>query len=680
MTPPLLLLSLGLLAALAAQPPGLRAQEAPPLPRPAAQAAAPAAPAAAEVDPAEAAALFALPRLAEETRQVLGLVQAGDLAAAAERLDAMIARHPGLGLLRANRAALAMLEGAPQAALASLEAAQAAGFSDMAAVAADPLFAPLAGEARFAALLAAAPAPPPPKAPAPVRGGAALVAAANTDWNPATERLEPRFDFPPAPSAPVLPDAPKLAALDLVREHMRRGRAAGNHGDLYDNRDRGHSALKRADHPQLTHVTYAPAARAADLDYGLNESLIFEGVTFGNSSTALTGGPFWRSLPRHALTRPDGTGPLRLWQNADANHLYVYPAHKDVTDEQGDLFPANTPYILVSRGSSGSDQPILEAIALMLAALRPETKARLAEERLIVPALQMIFRRSLQNVRSREAYLSGDAHPAAFEGFNVNAARMVSLAQSIDPDALPAEARLRVVSETLGTEGRDFFGQGLSEILFDTPSAIARVWRAQAGRREMILSAEDSRDANGRALAYEWRLLQGDPERVTIEPLDGGRRARITLDWHEPFTISEENPRLSSRVDIGLFAGNGVHDSAPAIMSWYFPPHEARSYAPGPDGAPRLVSLDHAARPQVYADPMLLPRAAWRDDFRYDAAGALTGWTRSRPGGPSDEYTAEGRRILTRDAAGAPARSEAVAYPLRRAPSGALEITEISAP
>ena len=77
------------------------------------------------------------------------------------------------------------------------------------------------------------------------------------------------------------------------------------------------------------------------------------------------------------MTRADGTGPLRLWQNASANALYVHPAHKDYEDR--DLFPANTPYLIVSRGSSGSDRPFLEAVAMILAAFRPDTKAKLAE-------------------------------------------------------------------------------------------------------------------------------------------------------------------------------------------------------------------------------------------------------------------------------------------------------------
>jgi YD repeat-containing protein len=615
------------------------------------------------IDPRAEADLFAMPRIAEATRAAAALAEAGDLAAAARLLDGLAAGHPGLGGLRADRAALAMLAGDPETALVELEAAAGHGF-DVVSLAADPLFAPLARDPRFRAL-AARPAPPPAApAPAPVTGEA-VVSGANTAWDPAAERLTPRFTFPET-SAPVLPPGPKLAALDLLREHWRRGRAAGNWGDLYDNRDRGHSALDPAAHPQLARVVYAPAARAADVDYGLNDRIRFDRPVLGNSSTAITGGPLWRSLPRLALTRADGTGPLRLWQNASSNALYVHPAHKDYADT--DLFPANTPYLIVSHGSSGSDQPFLEAVAMILAAFRPDTKARLAAEGLIVPTVQMVFRRSQQNVTSRASYFSGEAHPAAFEAYNINLARMVSLANSIEPGAIPPQVRIRVLEEDLGTEGVDFFGQGLSEQLFDTPAAVARIWRSKAGRRSMLVTAGDTRDPNGRPLTFEWHLLQGDPGRVKIEPLGDGRTARITLDWHDPFRISEDNPVVTSRVDIGVFVNNGVHDSAPAMLSWYFPP-ESRTYAPGPDG-PRILAVDHT--PKTYADPMLFPRAGWRDDYAYDAAGRLTGWTRHRQG-RSEAFTAAGARILTRD----PLRTEPVIHALRRS-GDTLVIDELS--
>jgi hypothetical protein len=671
--------ALAVLAALAAAP--ALAQTVPqtaPLPRPAAVAGA----AGPEVDPEVEAALFAMPEIADATRRALALIEAGETAAAASIFDALIARHPGLGRLRADRAAIAMLAGDPELALAELEAAAARGFPGLAEVAADPIFAPLAGDPGLAALAALPPpAAPPAPVPAPVVAGAAQVGADNTAWNPETERLEPRFAFPDAPDAAVLPPGPKAAARDLVREHVRRGRAAGNHGDLYDNRDRGHSTLDPADHPQLAHVAYAAAARAADLDYGLNDRLLFDRPTFGNSSTAITAGPHWRSLPRHALTRPDGAGPMRLWQTAAANHVYVHPAHRDYGGARGDLFPANTPYLVVTRGSSGSGRPALEALALTFAAFRPDTKAKMIEAGMLNSTVQMVFRRSLQPVTSRELYFSGAAHPAAFEGWQVNPARMVSLANSIAADAIPAEARIRVLEEDLGTEGVDFFGRGLSEQLFDTPQAVARIWRGTAGRRSMILSAEDSRDANGRPLTFTWALLQGDPEKVAIEPLDDGRRARVTLDWHEPFRISEANDQVATRVDIGVFANNGVHDSAPAILSWAFPAHETRAYEPGPDGAPRIAAVDYAdpARAETYADPLIYPRAGWRDVHHYAADGRPLGWIRTTADGREAAYAADGARVLEAAADGTPLQTAAVAYTLRPGPGGALDVAETSA-
>ena len=381
-----------------------------PLPRPAPAAAATAA--APAISPAREADLFAMPRIAEASRTALETAQAGDLPAAAAQLDALMAAHPGIGLSRPTARRSPCSRAIPRRRGPASCARR--GFPGLGAYLADPLFAPLAGDPELAALAASPAAPPAPTA-APVAGGTALVSGANTAWDPAAERLEARFAFPDRPEAPVLPPTPKVAAWDILREHAQRGRAAGNHGDLYDNRDRGHSPLDPAAHPQVTAIAYSDAARAAEVDYGLNDSLGFGRVTFGNSSTALTGGPLWRSLPRYAMTRPDGTGPLRLWQNASANQLYVYPAHKDYGAKPGDLFPANTPYILVSHGSSGSDQPFLDAVAMILAAFRPDTKARLAEENLIVPTVQMVFRRSLQNVRSRDDYFSAAAHPAAFE-------------------------------------------------------------------------------------------------------------------------------------------------------------------------------------------------------------------------------------------------------------------------
>lgn len=679
-----------------------------PLPRPALAPGAAPGPAAAEPAPGRApgrasdpapdpaaVAFFSRPVAAAEVDLALAQAEAGDLDGAARRLDARIAASPSLPEPRAARAAVAMLAGDPGGALDALEAAADAGLGNLADLLADPLFAPLGtdpGLAPRVAALAARPGPPPLPAPVPaeVAGQSAPIGAASTAWNPATGRLEPRFAFAAEPPGPVLPAKPKLAALDILREHAKRGRAAGNWGDLYDNRDRGHSGLDLARFPQLAATAYDAAARAADADYGLQDRFLFHRPTFGNSSTAVTDGALWRSLPRLAMTEGDGMGPLRLWQNASSNALYVYPAHRDygaaAGDGVGDLFPASTPYLLVSAGSSGSDQPFLEAVALVLAAFRPDTKAKLAAENLIVPTVQMVVRRSLRPVTSRGLYMSAAAWAAAIPPWDINAARMVSLASSIRAEAIPPQVRLAVETEELGTEGVDFFGEGLSEQLFDTPAAIARIWRSKAARRSLVVSVAETRDPNGRALAFEWRLLQGDPARVTIEPLDkAGSRARITLDWTGPFAISKENPIRSARVDIGVFANNGVHDSAPAILSWYMPPSEIREIETGPDGAPRIARIDHAdpAAAATYADPMLVPRADWSDRFTYGEDGAPTGWVRSRAGAPDAIFAPDGRRLPEagsaaeiNGAAGPAPVATAVAYPLARDPEGRLVVRE----
>ncbi len=517
-------------------------------------------------------------------------------------------------------------------------------------------------------------------APAEARGGVVLITPQSTvPLVPGGQRLV-RVAFPEAdpsvPSPPVL--GPKLnkPAHQMLRRLVAAGRAAGNIGDLYENRDRGHSRLRAEYFPQLTQVIYSDAARARNMDYGLALDLIFDAPLIGNSSTALTAGVFWRSLPRMALSMGDGSGPYRLYQNYVAGQIHVYPEHRDHDPENGDLLPANTPYYLISQGSSGSDRAHLEALAMILAAFRPETKAVLREAGLIAPTVQMVYRRARTGVRSRAAYLSGAAHPSVFRARDINLERMVGLANAIAADTVPPMVRLEVIEETVAEEGVDYFGQGLSEVLFDTPAAIARIWRSRVGRRSMVVSAGATRDPNGRELRFDWVLLRGDPARVAITPLDpDGRRARIVLDWQDPRAAPGSPETGSSRIDIGVFANNGIYDSTPAFISVLLPRHETRLYAAGPDGAPRIISIDRARADGVYGDPQLFPRTPWRDQYHYDAAGQVTGWTRYRPDGVTG-YDAAGRRILARDAQGAALETAPVRYLPEQAGNGPVRLRE----
>jgi len=447
----------------------------------------------------------------------------------------------------------------------------------------------------------------------------------------------------PETSAPVLGPEARGAGHRLLWRLAFEGRAAGNHGDLYENRDRAHSLLPAEAHPQLTHVTYDAEMRKARLDYGLAGPVIFDAPLIGNSSTAVKDGPLWRSLPRMALTA--GDGPLTLYQNYLAGQIHVYPEHRDHDPAHGDLIPANTPFFLVSQGSSGSDRPHLEALAMILAALRPETKAFLKDAQLLAATVQMIFRRSLAPVLSRAVYLSGQAHPSVVPRDQINLVRMVGLANALTPETVPPMVRLSVLSETQATEGVDYFGEGLSERLFDTPVAIARLWRSHVPKRSMVVSAEATRDPNGRAPEFTWRLLRGDPARTRIEPLDArGLRARITLDWQLPRPVPGRPEIRSDRIDIGVFATSGDHDSMPGLISVLLPQHETRRYGRSPDGARRIESRDFRGPEGGYADPVLFPQADWRDVYRYDPAGALQGWARQGAEGAM-RFDAAGRRI-----------------------------------
>lgn len=485
--------------------------------------------------------------------------------------------------------------------------------------------------------------------PAPPLGPVLTLTPQNLSPDPITGRLNLAAGALPAPATGLstLDPADQSPAALLLRHLVATGQAAGLAGVLYDNRDRGHSRLPPEMFPALTRVAYGPALHDRGLDFGPAGAFRFPAITFGNSSTAVTSGPAPRSLARLSMTTPGAA--WQAWDDYTSNALYIYPCHHD--NGAWDLYPAAWPYILSSQGSSGSDQPFLRAVAMILAAFPAETRARLQADGLVAPTVAMVFRRAQTGVRSQADYFSGAAQPSAFAKGAVNLEAMIDLANSITPDRIPPLVRLSVVSEDF----RDHAGLlDRSEKLFDTPSAIARLWQAQAWEHQMVISTAGTSDPNGRPLRFSWVLLRGDPARVRITPLDAaGTSARITLDWQEPrpapagFTAPGPGP-MSDRIDIGVFADNGAELSAPAFVSVDFPAQEERRYQPGPDGVMRIAEIDYDANGRhIDYDPLLWWSAPWRDVYHYDAAGKPTGWTRitTRPDGPPDQgFSADGTK------------------------------------
>jgi hypothetical protein len=478
------------------------------------------------------------------------------------------------------------------------------------------------------------------------------------------------------PDLPVIDPGDVTPEAALLRRLVARGAGQGEAGGagglagvVYDNRDRGHSSLPAGLFPQITRLAYGPDLRARRLDMGLALPVLLPAPptlgtpnlgtpdpdpvlapVIGNSSTAVKAGAAPRSLPRLAMTQPGGA--MRAWTAWAANQTWVYPEHRDHDAE--DLFPANWPYMLISQGSSYTDQPHLRAVAMILAALPAATRAAAAAQGLIGPVVQMVFRRA--QVRDRAAYLSGAAHPTVFDGKTLNVAAMVARAAELQPDALPPLVRLAVLAEDFA-DAAGLAGQ--SERLFDTPSALARVWRGPAFRREMRVTAATTLATAAEVQRYLWVLLRGDPARVRITP-EGPRdaTARITVDWQEARPIARAlasgPPRTSGRVDVGVFAETAAGTiSAPAFVSVSFALHEARVYGPASGdpasgetgGGMRLVSVDYDAAGRGRAfDPMLHWSAPWRDAFTYAPDGSLAGVLRTGTDGTGMRMDAQGRR------------------------------------
>lgn len=612
--------------------------------------------------------IFDVPKLAVDEAVVLSLARSGDPERAAAALDALIAKYPGAARLRVTRALLAIAADDGETAVGALLQADELGAAGLRALLFRQEFSGIADDPRLAGLADRPASEAAPVTPALVREGEAPVNSRNTGWDPDLGRLVARFVFPPILQTHAFAANPPPGPYSDLQRLVARGQAAGNVGDLYDNRDRGHSALKPGKRTQLSSIVYSAEARAAGVDYGLNTQILFEAPTFGNSSTAIQG-PLWRSQARLALTTPGG--PLRLWQLYANNHLYVFPEHNDhdpvAQGGHDDLIPAATPYMLVSQGSSGSDLPFLRAVQSILAAFRPEVKAKLVEEKLIAPMVQQIFRRG-QNGLGEGGYSGPQAHPSVFRAEDIDVAEMIRLAQELKADEIPPMVTVRMLREA--PPDPSIFADGLTEVLFDTPAAIARVWRGAQARRQFEIEAQ-AEDPNGRPVTFHWKVVRGNPTHIAVEPLgETAARVRITLSWQEPMPVPGRSELTSPRVDIAVFANNGAQLSAPAFFSMLYPAHQVRVYA---DDRPLSIAQ---AKDRPYADPLIWPRRDWKDSFEYDPEGRLLGWTRTRIGNKGEtRFTAHGLEVLKTDTKGRAMIARKLEYPLTRAADGTLAVT-----
>lgn len=631
---------------------------------------------------AQAVSVFEMPQIQARHEQLKQLFvpayRAGDTEKMEEISRAGVELMPDDPTWRYNLACALAYKANKDEAFAALDKAIELGFNDRKTIAADNDMRQLAADPRFALLLKKAdvlrnnPKPGKPVV-APLlafMGVPATVSATNTVWNLELGRFQTFFDLQrPAVTAADIAARYNGPAKQRLQAWLKEGTAASNYGDLYVNHDGGHSVLTATNFPGLTPILYSAEARAAKADVWI-PNMLFPAPVIGNCSMSVTQGAYWRSLPRMLMSEPaQASAAGELFLNSQQ---WFYPAHRDWSPETGDLFPANAPFFVVSRGSSFTDKPFMEAFAASLAALAPDTKALLVRQRLLMPTLQMAMRRTLRTVKTPDAYLTGAAHPVVFDGRDLDADAMVAFVHGLKPKDVPPFVLLKMNEEPPAKFGVDFFDVR-AEPLFDSPFCVARVSRGMARERAYTIAASAFGAEQGTPVSFTWRLLQGESDKVKIEPLNAsGSLARITVAYHGFYLPKGPDglpaPCKTGRVDIGCFAktSGGAYWSMPSMFCVCFPPSEVRVYRD--DG--RIQSVDYTNPNHVYADPMLTIQKNWKDFYNYDAAGHLLGWFRKR-GGTTERFTWTGHKVVSTDKLDRPLTACAIEYiPRQEGPEG----------
>ena len=393
---------------------------------------------------------------------------------------------------------------------------------------------------------------------------------------------------------PVLGADPIVTAggpgAEFINARWEAGKCAGLEGVFYENRDAGHSVISLAQYPQVKAWPFTKEELEANAHKGPARGIRSGGIVIGNASMAANvthGG----SIPRQYFGHRQGLAFLHAQYFFQPDfRLSRAPRPRSRRQRsrgiRGSFSGQRRPYLLISQGSSGSDRVFLHALMQTLAAMPQNVRRELEARRAIAPTLQAILRRNYA-----EEYFSGAAHPVVFDGPALDPEAMVRDAANLTLESLPPLVQLAVTDADLAVNGRDFFEpEGVGEILGESSCSIARVFRSTEQNRTLKVSARGSRDLTGARLRYDWVVLRGDPKAVDFEIAEDTGSATITIRHQDPRRIQPGLP--GGRIDIGVFASNGKATSAPAIISCYCLPNEARRYDP----AGRVLEVNYRAR------------------------------------------------------------------------------------
>lgn len=336
------------------------------------------------------------------------------------------------------------------------------------------------------------------------------------------------------------------ARLQLADE----GKATGNTGDLYFNRDAGHSTLSPEEYPGLTVVKLDSEGRERGMDLNA-PNMMFPYPVFGNCSRAFTQGPYWRSLPR-ALMTAECYKLNQLLKFYLTNQIWVFPAACDgETGKFGDVFQSVCPYFLVTEGASWSDRYYVKAALECSRSFKPEVKAEMVKRGALAPTIQMLIRSSLKTVTEEADYLSAKAHPTTLPPGGLDLERMKRKAKSLKVSEIPPVVGLKVTNPPVHNP------ESIPECTYATALAWAFVLRAPVERRTFYITARGAGE-------YEFRCVHGECE---IERI-GKDAAKITV------LKSALSP--TSRVDVAVFGrNNGTGYGAPSFVCFSAVDHSA---------------------------------------------------------------------------------------------------------
>ena len=162
----------------------------------------------------------------------------------------------------------------------------------------------------------------------------------------------------------------------------------------------------------------------------------------------------------------------------------------------------------------------------------------------------------------------------------------------------------------------------------------------------MTVSAAATRDPTAASSTSTGACSRATPRRSPSPPPKTAPARRSPSPGTTP-SSSPTTTRSPPRASTSASSPRTASTTAPRRSSPGTSPRArsaARARAPtAPCAPPRSTTPTPTA---AYADPILVPRADWRDDFAWDADGTLAGWTRVRGDRPEPEaFDAAGRRL-----------------------------------